>query len=364
MNIRMKWFYRLGFLLLLFVVIYVFFILKPLWMPVLQIIMTVLIPFLIAAFVSYLLHPVVELLHQKGMKRGIAVVIIYLLFFGGLGFSLYKGVPIMIQQVKDLSENAPVFTEQYRGFLNELDHHTSDWPVAFKEKIDKGILFVENRIDALFSKVTGYLTGIMDFIFLIAIIPFIAFYMLKDFEDIKRGAWYITPNKWRKTAISFLQDVEHSLGSYIRGQLIVCVSIGLISTILFWLIHLKYPLILGFIIGVTNVIPYFGPVIGAVPAIIIAAALSGKMVLFVIIIVFGLQFLEGNILSPLIVGKSLHMHPLMIMLALLIGGEVGGVVGLIIAVPILAILKVAIMHARTHYILARKEKIQKSSINE
>ena len=119
---------------------------------------------------------------------------------------------------------------------------------------------------------------------------------------------------------------------------------------------MKYALILGIVIGVTNVIPYFGPIIGAVPAIIIAAAMGMKKVIWVAVIVFGLQFLEGNVLSPLIVGKSLHMHPLIIMLALLLGGEVGGVVGLILAVPLLVIIKVAILHAKVHFIKERKER--------
>ena len=111
---------------------------------------------------------------------------------------------------------------------------------------------------------------------------------------------------------------------------------------------MKYPLVLGAIIGITNVIPYFGPIIGAIPAMIIAATMSVKMVMTVAIIVLVLQFFEGNILSPLIVGKSLHMHPLFIMLALLAGGELGGMVGMIFSIPILAVLKVFVyMHAFT-----------------
>jgi predicted PurR-regulated permease PerM len=119
---------------------------------------------------------------------------------------------------------------------------------------------------------------------------------------------------------------------------------------------MKYPLLLGFIIGITDIIPYFGPVIGAIPAVIIAATISNKMILIVIIIIFGLQFIEGNLLSPIIVGKSLHMHPIMIMAALLLGGEVGGVIGLLIAVPILAIIRVVLLHVKTHLMAYRKSK--------
>lgn len=113
---------------------------------------------------------------------------------------------------------------------------------------------------------------------------------------------------------------------------------------------MKYALVLGVIIGITNVIPYFGPIIGAFPAVIIALTMSFKMAIIVVVIIFGLQFVEGNILSPLIVGKSLHIHPVFIILALLIGGEVAGVVGLILAVPVFAILKVTLTHVSAHFI--------------
>jgi predicted PurR-regulated permease PerM len=349
MDIRMKWYYRLGFLLLLFVVTYFFFKIEMVWQPIVKIILTVLFPFLVAALITYLLHPLVEKIHEMGVHRGLAVIIIYTLFFGGIGFALYKGVPVFIKQIRDLTENLPQFADQYRFWLREIQNRTSEWPMGIHERIEEGIIGFEQRLERLLSTILTNMVNILNSIFVIAIIPFIAFYMLKDFTVLKKAAWYLTPRKWRQQGIQFLKDVNESLGSYIRGQLLVCVIIGTVSSILFWFIDMKYPLLLGFIIGITNVIPYFGPVIGAIPAVIIAATVSMKMVLFIAIIIFALQFLEGNILSPLIVGKSLHMHPLMIMMALLAGGEVSGVVGLILAVPILAIVKVAILHARNHF---------------
>jgi predicted PurR-regulated permease PerM len=350
MNIQMKWFYRLGFLLLLFVVTYFFLKINMVWQPIFNIIFTVLFPFLVAGLITYLLHPLVEKIHEMGIHRGLAVVIIYSLFFGGIGFALYKGIPVFVKQIRDLAENLPYFANQYRYWLESIQDQTSRWPMGLHERIEDGIVGFEKRLETLLSTVLTSMVNILNSLFVIAIIPFIAFYMLKDINVLKKAAWYLTPRKWRQQGILFLRDVNSSLGSYIRGQLLVCVLIGTISAILFWVVKMNYPLLLGFIIGVTNVIPYFGPVIGAIPAVIIAATISVKMVIFVVIIIFALQFLEGNILSPLIVGKSLHMHPLMIMFALLAGGEVAGVIGLILAVPILAILKVAIIHARNHFI--------------
>ncbi|EIJ78981.1 hypothetical protein PB1_15524 [Bacillus methanolicus PB1] len=355
MDIKMKWFYRLGFLLLLFIVIFVFIRLQEVWIPVIKIVLSVLTPFIIASFITYLLHPVVEKLHETGLHRGVAIVIIYILFFGGAGFTLYKAIPAIILQLKDLTEHAPEVAEQYRTWIEKIHSKTHAWPNGFQERIDSSILAVEKTLDQILSKTVNSLVKIVNSLLMIAIIPFITFYMLKDYDVMKKAVWYLTPRKWRQQGILFLRDVDKSLGGYIRGQMLVCAIIGSCAALLFWFAGIKYPLLLGIIVGLTNVIPYFGPIIGAVPAVIIAVTMSVKMAVIAIIIVFSLQFLEGNILSPLIVGKSLHMHPLMIIFALLSGGEIGGILGLILAVPVLAVLKVALLHAKDHMIRANRE---------
>lgn len=360
MDIRLKWYYRFGFLLLVFIVIYVFLKLKPVWLPIIQTILIILSPFIISGFITYLLHPIVEKLHKNLLPRWAAILIIYLLFFGGVGFAVYKGIPAFIMQLKDLVENAPHFTNQYRIWVTSIQDHTSAWPEGFQEKIDEGIDAAEEALNQLLTKIVDFLIGILNSILIIALIPFITFYMLKDIDLIKKALWYLTPRKWRAGGLQFLRDVDKSLGGYIRGQLLVGAAIGSIAALLFWLFDMKYPLLLGFIVGATNIIPYFGPIIALIPTLILAATISLKMVITSFIIIMVLQFTEGNILSPLIVGKSLHMHPLMIMLALLAGGEVGGVFGMIVAVPILAILKVSILHARNHLIRSRQIKDEAS----
>lgn len=349
MNIRLKWFYRLGFLLLLLILFFILMKLKPLWEPIFSVFMIILWPFLIGAFISYLLHPIVEALNRKGWNRGWSVIIIYLLFFGIASFGLYKGIPAMINQVEDLSKNAPILMEQYKGWVLRLEHQTSNWPFGIQERINKGINLFEVRINTFLNHFINYVMKAFDYLLLFALIPFIAFYMLKDYSQLKKMLWFMTPKRWRNQGRAFLRDCDASLGNYIRGQLLVCAATGIVASLLFWLFKMKYSLLLGAIIGITNVIPYFGPIFGAVPALIIAATMSVRMVITVAIIIIILQFIEGNILSPLIVGKSLHMHPLFIMLALLVGESIGGVVGMILSIPILSILKVFVLHARVHF---------------
>ncbi|MEG9296916.1 AI-2E family transporter [Mangrovibacillus sp. Mu-81] len=345
-----KWLYRLSIGLLCAVFLYILFLLKPVWHPVLDILLLSLLPFLIGGFIAYLLHPLVEKIHQAGIHRGIAIMLIYILFFGGLGYGLYKGTPIIIHQLRDLSENAPLFTSQYQKWLHYIQSETSTWPDGIQTQLEDRINGIEGWLTGLVASALAILLKLMNSLLLIAIIPFVSFYLLKDMTKVKRFFWELTPRRWRQSALRFLQDVDESLGGYIRGQLLVCLIIGGISAAVLWFLDMKYPLILGVIMGATNVIPYFGPIIGAVPAVIVASTISLNMILYVVILVVVLQFLEGNILSPMIVGKSLHMHPLFIMGALIIGGETGGVIGMIVAVPVLAIIKVAFLHGRTHFI--------------
>lgn len=346
---QLKWILRFSLLLIIFLTLYVFLKLGAIWLPILTILKTFLVPFLISIFITYLLHPLIEKIHHRGIPRSIAILLIYLLFFGGLGFGLYKGIPVIIEQLKDLAGSFPQFYETYRNWLTEFESRTSNLPAFMHGQLDELFYSVESYVDSLLAKTLLIVKAFVNSIFLFAIIPFIVFYMLKDYDQMVKAIWYITPRKLRKAGQLFIKEVDESLGNYIRGQLLVGFLIGTIATIAFWISGMPYPLLLGSIVGVTNIIPYFGPIIGAIPAAIIAATVSVNMLIIVVIIIFVLQFTEGNLLSPLIVGKSLHMHPIVIIAALLLGGEVGGVIGLITAVPIVAILKVFIIHAKQHF---------------
>ena len=349
---QIKWLLRITMLLLGLLTIYVFFKLHNIWDPFFIMFKAIFIPFLISAFITYLLHPIIDKLHHTGVPRSISILIIYFLFFGIIGYGFYKGIPVLVNQLRDLSESFPQFTSTYKHWVDSIHNQTNQWPDGIHERVEDMLQQVEEWLALTVEKVINSLKGIFDYVLLLAIIPFLVFYMLKDNDQIKKAAWYMTPRKWRKAAIHFLKDIDHSLGNYIRGQFFVCIIIGGIAFLSLWIFKVKYPLILGLLIGLTNIIPYFGPVIGAVPALIIAATMSTKTVIIVIVLILALQFIEGNILGPLVVGKTLHMHPIIIMLALLAGGEIGGVVGLMIAVPIVVILRVIVVHLmglRRHY---------------
>ena len=299
-----------------------------------------------AGLISYLLHPLVEKVHQKGLHRGIAIGLIYLVFFGLIGYGLYKGIPVFINQMVDVAERAPEMAELYRSYIARFHTQTSSWPFGLHDRLEQIIDAMELKLSSIITVLIEALSGLSDFFIFLLLIPLISFYLLKDAGKIIEYGLKLFPKKRRGALRQFLMDIDCSLGGYLRGQLFVCTIIGSFAALLFWLFGLNYSLLLGIIIGLTNIIPYFGPLIGAIPALLVAVTISTGMIIKVAIIIIVLQFLEGNVISPIIMGKTLKLHPLVIIFALLVGGEVGGVLGLILAVPVLAFIKVAVTYSK------------------
>ncbi|MGV3488133.1 MAG: AI-2E family transporter [Tuberibacillus sp.] len=340
----LDWLKKLSILLLVFLNCWIVLKLLPHIGHGIGYIIAILAPFLIAMLIAYLLHPLIEGLHHQGMPRTLAILIIYLLFFGIVIYAGIKGAPVVVEQLRSFAKQAPELTRLYHNEVNHFYYATSDFPETVHDHFDRILASVERGVNNIVRKVVDGIQNLFRSIFTILLIPFIVFYLLKDLEEIKAWLYRHTPKRWRNQAVRLVQEVDVTLGSYIRGQLLVCAVLGGIAIIGLWLFQIPYSVILGIFIGITDIIPYFGPVIGAIPAILIAVTISVKKAIFILILIGVLQFLEGNILSPLIVGKSVKIHPIFIMLSLVIGGDMGGVLGMLIAVPVFITVRVFIRH--------------------
>lgn len=345
-SISLKWLLRFVSILVLLLCGYVFLLLSPIWEPILSVTVRVSIPFIIAAIITYLLHPIVEQMKNIGVARPVSILLIYVAFIFLFGYLIVKGTPYIIEELKDLIENIPQFANIYRELVTDFYKQTSMMPEGFRATLEGWLGNIERIAAQGLVGIVASLGGIVDYFLVLIIVPFLVFYLLKDFSLIEKSVWYLTPRRWRSSGKELLREINISLGNYIRGQLFVCLVVAVIATIGLLLIDMPYAVILGIFIGITNIIPYFGPIIGALPVAIIALTESFQLVLLGLLVNFLIQLVEGNILAPLIVGKSLHMHPILIMFALIVGAEVGGVVGLILSVPILAVIKVFIIHIR------------------
>lgn len=336
--------FRLLYWLLIGIVLFIFSFLLVKTMPYYEAFFSFLwklfIPFLIAALIAYLLHPLVEKLHEWNIHRGLAILLIYLIFFGGVGYLFYKGYPAIVNQVRDLNENLPEFIRMYESWIYQVYSYTSFLPETVHDKIDQLIATLETSLDNLLGRLALGFTRIFDMILIITVIPVLVFYFIKDYVKIESFFMWFIPNKYKDEAAELLREVDKGLGGYIRGQLIVSLFVSIACLIIFKLLDVNYALLLAIVMGVTNIIPYFGPIIGAIPVVMISYTIGGNTVIFVIIAIFVIQVIEGNLLSPYIMGKTVKIHPVAIIFVLLLGGQLFGVWGMILAVPALTILKV------------------------
>ncbi len=334
-----KWLLMIIFFMLLF---YALSFLKPVW----DIALTLIWPIVCACVAAYLLHPIIEKLVHLGLSRGIATFGLFFSFIVIIGVSLLFGVPALMKQVNEAMDVLPQHLGLIKQSIFSLQQSAESLPDPFGDHVSEWSGRVESfaarGLDQLETVILALIRSSMTWV----IVPFLVFYLLKDYTLLQRVGYYLTPRPWRKKALRYLHDVDHTFGSYIRGQLLVALCVGGLSTIVFWLLGVPYPIVLGLFVGATDLIPYFGALIGAIPAVGAALLESTTLGIYTAISLIIIQQIEGNVLSPLIVGRTVHLHPVFIILALLIGVESAGVIGLLIAVPLAAIIKVTVLHIR------------------
>ncbi|PTM59633.1 AI-2E family transporter [Desmospora activa] len=321
---------------------------QPLLQGIFFFLKAVLGPFLVALIISYLLNPIVNMLASRGFPRSLSVLFIYSLFITAITIIIINLVPLFNLQLQELSEHFPEWNRQVQSWIEQYNHSKDSLPESVRQGIEKSLDRLEAFVTDGVGNVMASLGSTVNSLFVIVIVPFLAFYMLKDVDVIEKTLITLLPVRRRKEVLHLFRDVDDALGNYIRGQLLVCLVVGLLAYIGYLIIGLPYALLLAALVGIFNVIPYLGPFFGAIPAIFVAFTVSTEMVITVIIVNLVVQVLEGNVLSPQIVGRTLHLHPLFIIFALLVGGELGGILGLILAVPLFAVGKVVVEHAVDH----------------
>lgn len=341
---------RLGYLLLGILFLLFCYLLTrvfPFYASIFRSALRIILPFIVSVFAAYLLHPVVGKLNDFHIPRWLAIVMIYLLIIAGIGLLVYYAYPALLSQGKELQNQLPELIQTYREVVSDIYQATSFLPETIHDRMDQLFNQLEEASGSWITNSFNKVTHLFDYIILLAVIPVLLFYFLKDFQIIKKATLGLIPPKHKNNSQALIHAIDESLGNYIRGQVIVCFFVFLTTYIVYLLIDMKYPLVLAIVMGVMNIVPYFGPIIGAVPAVIIAVTVSMKQVIYVLIGVIVVQLIESNLLSPYIVGKSVHIHPIIIIFALLVGSEIAGIIGMIFAVPVIAVIHVIIKKSRS-----------------
>lgn len=342
MDKKSKLIYGFIFIILLSIILLLTIKLLPIYKLIGLLLLKLILPFVISGLISYLLYPIVLKLQTYKIKKNIAIIAIYLIFFGTVFSISYFGFPIFVKQLVELSEQLPQMIKMYEEIIYSIYESTSFLPEIVHDKMDELIVRIEKILENNISLVLAKVANIVDLIIVLTIIPVLVFYLLKDFEKIHAVFLEIFPLKYRAKAEVVVQAIDISLGNYLRGQFLICATIIFVTIVVYDLLDLKYALILAVFMGIMNVIPYFGPIIGTSPAILIAMTMSWKTVVIVLITTVFIQILEGSLLSPYVMGRSVQLHPVMIILILLVGAEIGGILGMVIAIPLVTIMRTII----------------------
>ncbi|KZE63566.1 hypothetical protein AV545_06830 [Paenibacillus jamilae] len=318
--------------------------------PVIVLLKTIILPVILSGVLYYLLNPLVDVLERNKVKRVYSIIVLFLLIIGIIAIVITSVVPVIRDQIQGLIQNVPAYTEQVKqqferligsNFVNQFQNTIQIDPSELASKASEKLSgFINNA----WTGVGSFLGVITETVLAIATVPFILFYLLKDGHKLPQWILKMLPPMFRKETDRIMTEMNHQVSSYIRGQIIVSFCIGVLLYIGYLIIGLDYSLTLAVIASFTSVVPYLGPAIAITPALIVALVTSPVMLLKMVIVWTVVQLIEGKFISPQIMGKSLRVHPITIIFVILTAGNLFGVVGIVLAVPGYAVLKVIVTH--------------------
>jgi predicted PurR-regulated permease PerM len=311
----------------------------------------------LAVFFAYLVAPLIGLSRRPFTRRGrkaalplpAAIAVVYGFLFGSLGVALTLIVPVVEVQLGQLAREAPVylarFQDRWQGW--RTGHRL---PQAIETAVDR---VIHQALEAGGTHVTSdllpRLAGGLVYLPWLILVPILAFFLLKDAQLLRNAALGILPRgRLRSRGEEFLVDLNDTLAGYIRAQMIACLLVGAVCTIGFLVIGVPYAIVLGIAAGLLEFIPLAGPLTIGILATTFAAFRSPGQAAAVLVFLVVLRVVQDYVVYPRIVRTGSHLHPLVIILAILSGAELGGLAGIFLAIPVVAVLTLALGHFRDH----------------
>ncbi|WP_086312513.1 permease [Enterococcus sp. 7F3_DIV0205] len=357
---RFSWFWRwflnnqvvttLLIILLILLILLVFTKVSYLFKPVWQFIGVVGLPLIMAGILYYLMNPVVDYLEKKRVPRIWSIIGLFIIVIALIIWGLVVIVPKIQEQTVSFGNHFPQYIDTIDKKMQEI--LSDPFFAQFRSQLeDMGDKLISSLGDIIRNISTFTVQGLGSFVGAVATVvvaiitmPFILFYLLKDGKQLAPYLMKFLPNKMRKPTLKVLGEVNSQVSSYIRGQLTVAFAVAVMFILGFSFIGLDYAITLGITAGFLNLIPYLGSFLAMVPAIFLGIV-GGPVLLAKVLVVFVIeQTIEGRVISPLVLGSQLDIHPVTILVVLLTSGKLFGVVGVILGIPVYAAAKVIITH--------------------
>ncbi len=312
----------------------------------------VLLPYIMGLVLAYILLPLVNWLdrhmparlHTWRIARPLAIVLTYLLLFIVIAGIVAFFVPLLIDQVKVLIENWPGLVDRMqdygaRGWGWYTENIPADWQLTIETNLRN---LIDDALNAIQTGLVATITTVsstMSFFLGLVVIPFWLFYILQDEKQVKQGVLGAFPQQLRDDVRCMARLIDDVLSAYIRGQLLLVLFVGGMATIALTIIGVPFALVLGLVAGIFEVLPYVGPILGAIPAVVVALLADPVSALWVVGAFVVIQQVENLVLVPRISGKSVKLHPALVMVSLVIGNELAGLLGMLVAVPVTAVIR-------------------------
>lgn len=342
--------FTLLILIMIGMVLFIYNYLDFIFDPLILLVSNILFPFLVSLILYYLLSPLVDFLDRHGVNRTLAIAGIYIAIIGLLVYAVLSAIPVLQEQLESFINNLPDFVRQVTYSISVW---VEDMPFEFQiegilDKIETWAQNIQNNLGMYLERgitgVTTVLSNAFTALMTLLMVPIILFFFLKDGSAFFEGFVEKLPPLWRHdvTQIGIAMDVQ--VGSYIKGQLTIALINGIMMYAGFSLIGLNYAALIAIAGGFLCIIPYLGPTLTFIPAVLIALTQSWAMVGKLIIVWLVVQFVEGNLIEPNVMGKQLNVHPLTIIIVLLVAGDLLGLFGLIFGVPLYALIKIFVTY--------------------
>ncbi|HEY4687177.1 MAG TPA: AI-2E family transporter [Candidatus Subteraquimicrobiales bacterium] len=302
--------------------------------------------FVYSFVIVYVLRPVVGFLESKKIPRVLAVLLTYFLFVLVLAALLIYFIPLIINQIQEFVAEFPRYLKATvnlsQGYLDRLKHLRV--PSEASKFLEQGLNSLKNVLLKIISKVPGVTLDLITTFIYFLLAPVLAFYILKDLKPIKENLMGLVPRRYREETNDIITKVDLVLGGFVKGQLLVALIVGVLSSIGLSIIGVNFSVLIGMITGVLNVVPYLGPIAGAILAALVAVFESPILALEAVGLLLVIQQIDGLFISPHVVGSQVNLHPVVIIFSLLMGGAIFGVLGMILAIPVAATIKALILH--------------------
>ncbi len=305
-------------------------------------------PIVIAIAVIYVLNPVVSRLESKGVARWLGSCLSYTALLGLLTLLGFLIVPSIADQGRDLAENFPTIYDDLITDLESLakDVGLSAVDLPSYEELQESITssqgdFFSDQID----EITDITLSVLESLFLLILAPVIAFYMLLDLPTLRRKAMELFPVQHQAEVAHVARQLGNAIGGFLRGQVLVALIVGVMTSFGFWLVGLPFWLLIGMIAGLLNIIPFVGPWVGGILGVLVALATTDlQTALWTAVVALVVQQIDNHFVSPTVLRATVRLHPALIILGLIVGATLGGFWGVVLIVPLMATAKIIVGH--------------------